>query len=108
MGRLKTALLAMLFLLPGAAPATKLKGYPRGAGAETESLERSVLRVKETAKNFFVLLSNDPAFYRFPKRDKDAAEIRAYLNKTVKSGKKIRVTVDLITAEILLIEEQIR
>lgn len=96
-------LLIVLFSI--GATASKFKGYVRKPNTEPLILTESVDRVVETQTQIMVLLKKHAAFFKFPKSHEYAGQVRDFLNQRKKSDRKITLTVDPITAEILYIED---
>ncbi len=87
------------------ASATKFKGFTGNYKTKSITLNESVERVVETEKEFLILLSRHAAFYRFPKTPEYSLDVRTYLNKLIKSKKRINFEIDPVSTEIKFIKE---
>ena len=85
--------------------ATKFKGYSGNYKTKSLTLNESVERFVETEKEFLILLSRHAAFYRFPKTAEYSMDVRTYLNKLIKSKKRINFEIDPVSTEIKFIKE---
>ena len=67
-------------------------------------LSGPIILYREKENSLKIVVGKNAAFYNFPKR-KDATEVRQFLDSHVKSKKKIKITVDAVTRDVISLEE---
>jgi hypothetical protein len=84
--------------------AKKYKGHDRVPSEELFVMTEPVDRYIEREQDFLILFNRHPAFYRFPKREAETANFKAFLDASIKSKKKLLIKYEPRSAQIISIE----
>lgn len=98
-------MLSFFFLSVHAAkPAKVLQGYKRHMASTYMTYEGVLQEYLEEGRNFFIQIEGKAGLYRFPKTA-DATDVRKFLEDAKKQKKKIKLEVNIQTAEISTLGE---
>ena len=85
----------------------KLTGYKRNLASVFKIYEGEIRRYFDEGENFFILIEGKSAFYRFPKNKESESAVRSFLDEKLKNNSKIKMEVDLKTAQIITLSSPV-
>ncbi len=82
-----------------------LSGFKRTPSSILKTYSGEILRYFDEGESFFILIEGKAAFYRFPKSKESEAAVRSFLDQKIKTNTKIKIEVDVKTAQIMTLGE---